>query len=373
MTAPRRDAASPRPVIRDSLAAIRTMLGLVLTIMVFTVIYFARELLLPVVIGLVIALTLSPLVRWLGRRGIPASISATTIIILAVALAALGALLLATQVQGWVDDLPRITWQIRNRLSIVFDSVATAQDISEQVGSVATGGAAQPETVVVQQPGLLTNAVSGVASVGTSVLVGLILALLLLGSGRAPYEKLVAVFPRLEDKKRALRIAYDIEARISRYLLSITVINFGLGVTVGLWLWLIGLPYAAAWGLLVMMVNFLPYAGFIVGVALVGTYGVLTLDSTTAIILAPLGYFLINALEGQLVTPYLLGRSLRLNTVSVFLAVILWAWLWDIPGALMAVPVLVSFKVMCDHIPSLAWLGNLLGATGASDPDEDTA
>ncbi|MDR5651924.1 AI-2E family transporter [Ruixingdingia sedimenti] len=361
--------APPAPGLRDHLRAIRRMVGVILLILLFTVIYFARDLLLPVVIGLMMALTLSPITRWLGRHGVPPPAAATLIMVLALAALAGGMAAVGTQVGDWADNLPEISAQVRRKLSALFESLARVRDLSDQMGEVAQGTDGMPaDRVVVQQPGLLSDAVSGIASIGTSVIAGCILALFLLGAGRTVHEKLIGTFQRLGDKKRALRIAYEIEYHISRYLLTITVINAGLGLLVGIWLWLLGVPYYAAWGIMAFVLNFLPFLGGIIGQILVGTYALVALPGMAPAALAVAGYFCLNAIEGQVVTPWLLGRSLRINTVSVFLAVILWAWLWDVPGALMAVPVLVSVKVACDHIPSLGWLGNLLGP--ASDPPE---
>ncbi len=328
--------------------------------MTLAAMYFAKDVILPAVLGFMLALTLGPWVRWLARRGVPSALSAAVMIFGFAGLIGMAVLLLGGPVTRWFDDIPRISFELREKLRGLTESVAAVQDASKQVEELAKGGEDTAETVVLQQPGLLTTAVSNLASFITSLAVGAILALFLLSAGNLFYIKIVESFARFGDKKRALMVIYEIEKRMSRYLIAITCINAALGVAIGTAMYLLGVPYPFVWGFAAFCLNYLPFLGGIIGTLGVGAFAIVHFESIYYAMLAPIAYQSLTALEGQFLTPILLGARLQLNAVAVFLTVIFWAWLWGIPGALMAVPILVLIKVICDNVPTLTTFGNFL-------------
>ncbi len=132
-------------------------------------------------------------------------------------------------------------------------------------------------------------------------------------------------------------------------------------------MYLLEMPYPFVWGLAAFCLNYLPFLGGIIGTLGVGAFAIVHFDSFYYAMLAPIAYQSLTALEGQFLTPILLGARLQLNAVAVFLTVIFWTWLWGIPGALMAVPILVFVKVVCDNVPALTTFGNFLSGR-AIDP-----
>ncbi|WP_019956117.1 AI-2E family transporter [Yoonia vestfoldensis] len=362
----------------DNVRTTNRLLVMIVILMTLAALYFAKDVVLPVVLGVLLALTLGPWVRWLSRHGVPSALGASAIIVGLIALIGLAVAVLGGSVVSWFDDIPRITSELRSKLRGLGESVSAVQDATKQVGDLAQGGAQDVDTVVMQQPGLLTTAVSNLASFVTSLVVGLILALFLLASGNMFYVKVVESFSRFGDKKRALTVIYEIERRMSHYLVAITLINAGLGVAVACVLYLLEMPYPFVWGVAAFCLNYLPFLGGVIGTLGVGAFAIVHFDNVYYALLAPLAYQALTAIEGQFVTPWFLGVRLQLNIVAVFLTVIFWTWLWGIPGALLAVPILVLVKVICDHVPTLATFGNFLsGRTidGAGDdlaPEETT-
>ncbi len=348
------------------LSVIRRTLGLILLVLLTMGFYFAKEVILPLLMGTLLALTLSPVVRSLQRRGIAPAISAAVLILVLGICAGGAALMVSGPVSGWINDAPRLEAVLKLKLQSLATSVAKVKEASEQVDQITTG-TADPlvQRVAVQSPGLLTLAVSNVAAVAATTLVTLILALFLLASGDLFYVKLIDAFPRFGDKKRALRIVYGIERSVSRYLFTVTIINGGLAAAIGVGMWAIGMPQPLVWALLAFFVNFLPYIGPLAGAALAGAVAVVTFDHLGQAVLAPMLYLAMTSIEGQFITPVVLGRKLELNTVSVFVTVVFWGWLWGIAGALMAVPFLVCVKVLCDNVTPLRTLGTFLGASAA--------
>jgi predicted PurR-regulated permease PerM len=251
--------------------------------------------------------------------------------------------------------------------------------IFRQVDQVADG-AREPgvQKVVVAQAGIISQAAGNLLSAGTTIALTFVLSLFLLASGTLFYEKIVQSFARMSEKKRALRVVYDVEREISHYLLTITLINAGLGLAVGFGMWAIGMPTPLVWGVLAMLLNFLPYIGAVTTIVLVAAMSLVTFESLSYAMLAPAFVIICNVIEGQLITPLVIGRRLEINAVAIFIAVAFWSWLWGFVGALIAVPILVIIKVFCDHFDGLRHVGNFLAAQqtteeAASQPAEEPA
>ncbi len=185
---------------------------------------------------------------------------------------------------------------------------------------------------------------------------------LLLASGDMFIHKLVHVMPTWRDKKRAVEINREIQHNISHYLFSVSLINLGLGLIATVGFYFMGVPNAAMWGMVVAILNYVPYFGPIVGVTFLATVGLLFFDSLWQGLLPPCWYLLLHLLEANLVTPILLGRRFTLNPVMIFISLIFWTWLWGVPGALLSVPILVSIKVVCDRVPTLSPVSELLAS-----------
>jgi predicted PurR-regulated permease PerM len=188
----------------------------------------------------------------------------------------------------------------------------------------------------------------------------LVLVYLLLASGDLFLQKLVRVMPTLSHKKRAVEISHEIQQNICHYLFTVSLINIGLGVAVSAGLSVLGVPNAAMWGVLAAVLNFVPYFGPVAGVLLLAAMGVLSFNTLWQGLLPPVWYLLLHLVESNLITPVLLGRRFTLNASVIFVSLIFWTWLWGVPGALLSVPILVSVKVVCDHVPSLSSISEIL-------------
>lgn len=339
---------------------IKNLLILLSIIFSFAALYLARDLFLPIVIGVLAALTLSPVVRSLSRIGVPEAISAPFLILGTVLALGLGSFLLSNPISQILADGPAMGLELEQKLQGIFASLKEVQDASAKVEELANSGNGK-DMVAVQQPGLLAFAAGSIANFMGLAVVGLILAMFLLASGDLFYVKLVEAFPSFSDKRRAIRTARDIERQISHYFLTITVINACLGVCIGVVMFAVGLPNPLLWGVLAFALNYLPFIGGMIGTLLIAAFGVLSFDTLGVGLLPAVLYASITSIEAQFVTPTILGKRLEMNTVSVFLTVIVWSWLWSVPGALMAVPFLVLLKVICDNVPNLNTLGSFLG------------
>jgi predicted PurR-regulated permease PerM len=200
------------------------------------------------------------------------------------------------------------------------------------------------------------------------------LLFLLLASGDLFLLKLVRIIPRLRDKKQAVEVSRQIQQSISTYLCSVSIINICFGTVVGAAFWALGLPNAVMWGGVAAFANFIPYLGPILGMIAVGLAGLLAFDSFAQGLL-PLGaYCALHLIEANVVTPLVLGKRFALNPVIIFVALIFCAFLWGVIGALLAVPLLVTLKAICERVPALSTLGELLAPheTLESDREKDS-
>lgn len=302
----------------------------------------------------------------------PEPLSATLLVILSVIALGTVGYFLTGPVVDLANRAPVIGRQVTERLAELRHPFEQVMEVSKQVEKVAeTTQEPGVQKVVVAQPGILSQAAGNLLSGGTTAAITFVLSLFLLASGTMFYEKMIQSFARMSEKKRALRLVYDVEREISRYLLTVALINTGLGIAIAFGLWALGMPTPFVWGAAAAALNFLPYVGALITVVLVAAIALISFDTLSYAILAPAFVLTCNLVEGQFVTPLIVGRRLEINAVAVFIAVAFWSWLWGFIGALIAVPLLVVIKVFCDHFESWRHVGNFLAAQEVSETRED--
>ena len=337
-------------------AATVAVTGIFILLSLYTL-YFARPFLLPLVVATILNFLLSPVVRGLGRLHVPMPIGAALVILALLGIVALGIERLSGPAAEWLRKTPQGVERIEQRVR----GLEAAQKVEEEVAELSGDGTAGTPEVTVRG-GTWTGALLSrtQAFLGSAVVV-LILLYFLLASGDFFLRKLIRVLPRLEDKRRAVEIARQTELHISTYLSTVTLINAALGLAVGTAMWAVGMPNPALWGVVAGLLNYVPYLGSLVTLALITIASILTFEDTSRAIVAPLLYFAINFAEGYFLTPTIMGRRLTLNPVVVFVGLVFWGWLWGVPGALIAVPLMAMLKILCDHIEPLSPIGEFLG------------
>ena len=263
---------------------------------------------------------------------------------------------------NWLNEGPQHMTELRQRVQKI---VPRFGRFSEAAAAVSNLGVADNETDKPRMVEVKTSRVPGTLINWTGTFLAgigetLVLLYLLLASGDLFLQKLVRVMPTMRDKKRAVDISHEIQQNISNYLFSVSLINLGLGLVVSGGLYFMGVPNAAMWGVIVAVLNFVPYFGPVAGVLVLAAVGLLTFDVLWKGLLPPAWYLLLHLLEANFITPVLLGRRFTLNPVVIFVSLIFWTWLWGVPGALLSVPILVSIKVVCDRVPSMSSVSELL-------------
>lgn len=352
----------------------RLLLGIFL-ILLSASLYLAGDILLPIAIAFILALVLSPMVRQFRSWGVPEPISAIGLVGGVIFALAVGGFFLSGPVRSWIDDAPRISREIQNKLVIFRGPAETIAEATQTVESIAGGGAgaggeAQVQRVQLSEPSILSRVFEGVPSALAKLALTLILVVFILASGDLFYEKLVRVMPTLADKKRAVRMFREVEFEVSRYFLTVAMINAGFGLAVGTGLFLVGWATPVVWGLAAALLNFIPYVGGLVAVVMMALVGMVMFDSLTFALLGPAIYIVCNIVESNFVTPVIVGRRLELNPVVILLALTFWGWLWGVPGLLIAVPFLVVVKVFADHVDGMGPIGEFLSARHVSPSDD---
>lgn len=323
--------------------------------------YFARDMLVPIAAAVIVYLLLSPAVRTLARVGIPPAAGSALALLSFVLVVGFAIYMLASPAASWISRIPQITTELRDKLEAVRQPVEDVSRASAQVEEITNMAPGTTPQVVVRGPGLLEELVGQVGEIAVFLAVMLILAYFLLASGDLIRQKLVRISPRLQDKKRALQISAEIEHQVSRYLMVVTLVNLGVGACVGVGMLVLGMPNPLLWAAMAMFLSFIPFVGAWIGIGSLSIVAVLTFDNIGHAALAPAIYLVVHMIADNFVMPSILGRQLTLNPVAIVVSIILWGWLWGVPGALMAGPILITVKVLGDSIISMATIAELLG------------
>jgi len=325
--------------------------------------YFARDFLLPIILAFVLSFLLSPAVRWMARLRIPQMIGAGIIIVGLLGVSAYGIYRLSGPAQEWLQKAPTSFNAVRRKLQSLLEPVQKAQQTTAQIEKMAVLANKEKNvtTVEIKKPGLGEFFFTGTQNFLIAAGVTIVLLYFLLASGDLFLLKLVKVLPTLEDKKRAVEICREVERNISIYLWTITLVNSGLGLALAIAMHFLGMPNPALWGAMAAVFNYVPYLGAATGIISLGLASALTFNDPMKIFLPPATYFLLSVVEGNFIMPLALGRSLALNPVIIFIWLIFWGWVWGVPGAVLAVPLLAILKIICDHLKPLSALGEFLG------------
>jgi predicted PurR-regulated permease PerM len=259
---------------------------------------------------------------------------------------------LAEPAAGWIEKAPYSLQQLKLKLLPLKKPMEKVAEATGEIDKLTTPEpeTAKPQTVVVKHNALTEVFLTQTPEFLASTVVMLILLYFLLASDGVFLSKIIKLNSRLEDKKRALSIMREIEAHISRYLLTITLINIGLGLAVGITVYFLGLRNPIMWGVMVAALNFVPYLGALTGIICMTLGAVLSFDSLSYAMVFPTSYLVLATLEGNFITPLVLGRSLTLNPVIILVALAFWGWMWGISVMILAVPMLAAFKILCDHL-----------------------
>jgi predicted PurR-regulated permease PerM len=353
-----------------------TALWILAFIAVIAALYLARAFIVPLLFGILVSYTLSPVVDWLERYRIPRALGAVCVLGALVGGASWMTFSLSTDAATMAEQLPEVARKLRQSLNILRDGNSTAwqrvQEAADELGRVAGDpglGSATVPALIVKEPEnnawlrdfMLAQSALLVTFIAQAPIV-LLLTYFLLAAGSHFRRKLVQfVGPTLSRKKEAVRILEEVDGQIQRYLLVMLISNALIAVMTWLAFEMLGLKHPAVWGVAAGVLHFIPYLGT-VGVALAcGVAGMLQFGSLGQAFLLIAVFLLISGVVGMVFTTWLQGRFARVNPAVLFIALLFFAWLWGVAGLLLGAPLLAIVKVVCDRAESLKPFGELLG------------
>jgi len=327
--------------------------GLLIFVCIFGI-YAAKPVLLPVIFAILLSFILRPIHSLLLRLRLPRVLAAALLLFGLAAGAVYLSLALAPAVVNWLDRLPRNMYRIETKLRELRAPMTALTEMAQRVDELASGEEETTEEAATPRQERVSDQVwAGVRATGGYAVVVFILLFFILAFGGTIHRKLA------QDEELADYLD-EIGRSISAYLFTITIINTCLGVAIGAAMYMLGMPNPVLWGFVAAALNFVPFLGAVAGTVLISFVAFLTFDSLWEVLRVPLAYYGLTVLEGSFLTPMILGRRFTINPIVIFVWLLFWGWLWGLPGALIAVPLLMAFKISCEHIGPLAWISYVI-------------
>lgn len=329
--------------------------------------YFASALIVPILTSLFGYLTLRPLVRRLRHIAIPSSVGAAIIMLGLTGMMAIGTLFVFEPAKQMIERAPQHMAVVKQRLSFILDKVAAFNEATDQMAD-ASGDSTQdsrdgPLPVEVKQPALTSNLMilSGTGNALSFFILAGVLLYFLLASGDDLLGNIMPALPNLRSRIQLLGVIENVQDGLGRYLAQVTTINFCLGVAVSIATWLLGMPSPLVWGVMAMTLNFIPIVGAFIGSLIIFFVALVNFEAAYYAFVVAGVYGALTAIEGQIITPSILGRSLEMSPILVFLSIAVWGWMWGLIGVFLSVPILIAVRMTSEQYQSLTTMATVLG------------
>jgi predicted PurR-regulated permease PerM len=339
------DAKSELPPVIRRAEVVAFALVALLVICVATVLYAAKAFFLPVVMAFVVGTMLSPAAGFLERHRIPRAVAALLIVSAVGAAGAFLVGLISSPLMEWSTRLPELASQLKDKLHVFDRPLALWQQLQSMLGGSDTLAPFQMPKFDWVQP-----TVEFLSPTFTEFLLFFATLVLFIASWRDLRRALIMTFADHASRLRTLRILNEIEGQLGGYLLTVTVINLGVGAATGIICAVTGMPNPAGLGALAATLNYFPIIGPVAMFVVLTVVGVIAFSTLGAGLIAPLAFVGITFLEGHFVTPTIIGRRLELNALAVFIALAFWTWLWGPMGGFLSSPLLIVGLILKEHL-----------------------
>jgi len=341
------DGKAEEPPVFHRMEIITFALAALLLIAVVAVLYLAKAFFLPVVLAFIVGTMLSPAAGFLERRRIPRSLAAVLIVTGVCAGVAFIIGLISSPLMEWSHRLPELGALLKDKLHVFDRPLALWQELQTMLGGsdFSSGVAFQTPKFDWVQPTL-----EFLSPTFTEFLLFVATLILFIASWRDLRRALIMNFGGHAARLRTLRILNEIEVQLGGYLLTVTMINFGVGAATGIICAITGMPNPAGLGALAATLNFFPIIGPVAMFVILTVVGVIAFPTLGAGLIAPVAFIGITFLEGHFVTPTIIGRRLQLNALAVFVALAFWTWLWGPMGGFLSSPLLIVALILKEHL-----------------------
>ncbi len=332
------------PVIRRTEFIAFALAGLLL-IAVATVLYVGKAFFLPVVMAFVIGTMLSPAASLLEQCKVPRALAAVLIVVAGTAVVAFVLALIASPIMEWSTRLPELGAQLKDKLHVFDRPLALWRELQGMVG-----GSEQFPSFQIPKFEWVQPTLEFLSPTFTEFVLFFVTLILFIASWRDLRRAMIMTFSDHDARLRTLRILNEIEVHLGNYLLTVTVINIGVGVSTGLICALTGMPNPAGLGALAATLNFIPIIGPVAMFAVLVVVGLVAFPTIGGGLMAALAFGGLTFLEGHFVTPTIIGRRLALNALAVLLALAFWTWMWGPMGAFLSSPLLIVGLILKEHL-----------------------
>ena len=372
----------PRTVM-DIFAGPGIELTVVASIAVVLMLQWLQAVLIPIIIGILLAYALEPAVNVFARMKLPRALGAAIVLLVFMAILGLGVYSLSGQALQIVRQVPEAALRLRERVrnpntknsalgevqkaaTELQKTAEVASQQSEPATPARSGGAPVQKVEIVEpafdaQSYLYWGGMNLIGAAGQFAVI-LFLVYFFLVTGDLYKRKLVKLAgPTLSKKKATVQILDDVNLQIANFIRVQVFTSAVVAMVTIVALWSLGVQQYIIWGLLAGIFNSIPYVGPILVSAALGVVAFTQFDDVGRTLTVAGVTFLITTLEGFLLTPALMSRAARMNPVAIFIGLLFWGWIWGVWGAILAVPMLMMIKAVCDHIEDLQPVSELLG------------
>jgi predicted PurR-regulated permease PerM len=320
----------------------------------------ARTLFVPLVLAAFVGMGLNPIVAGLQRIYVPRALGALLIMAALIVGLSEAAVLLTAPAAEWIHDAPHAIHQLAPKVRHMIRPLSAASHAASQsLAGFGVGAPGAPAATPAPSLGVSDLLVLAPRILAEALTV-LLLVFFFLTYGDHMRRRLATASPRFAYRRIALKLVRGIQVEISRYLLTVTLINSCLGALTAAILWGWQMPDPVLWGCVVALLNYMPYLGAITSTLLLCVVGLLHFNSPAHALLPALCFACLAALEGNVITPMIMGHRLRLSPVAILIWLLVWGWMWGIPGALLAVPMLTCAKLITERVPGMEWFARMV-------------
>ncbi len=314
---------------------------------------------LPLVTAIVLTIVLSPLADRLAQIGLPNFLASFSALIVFLAIVSLALTAVLRPALSLSEEVPAMVDRIGEHFNDLQGNLAWISRLNEKVTGLV--GSAEGEQVVLAEPTMLQQLAFATPTVVLEVLLTLLMAFFMIEARTRMRRRLLLDRQEFGASLKAARVMRDVQDRVAAYILTVGLINLGVGVIVTLAAWALGMSYPIMWGGLAALLNFLPYVGPMVMIGLLTLFGLGTADSPFVGLIPAAAYLGLHAVESNIVTPAILGARFTMNPVLILLALSYFTWIWGVTGALLSVPILLTITALVDHLGKPNIIGFLFG------------
>ena len=314
---------------------------------------------LPVVTALVLTVILSPLADKLNGWGLPNALASLAALLFFFAILLLALALILQPAVALFDDVPAMAQGVMARFGELRERFAWIATLNEQLAALMNSDGTRE--VVLAAPSLLEQVAFATPSLILETILTLLMAYFMIEARVRLRQRLLFGRASFGTSIKAARVIREVQDRVAAYILTVGSINAMVGVVVALGAWALGVDAPIMWGGLAALLNFLPYVGPIVMVALLGLFGIGTADTVVLGLVPAAAYLALHTVEANLVTPSILGARFTMNPVLILIALSYFTWIWGVFGALLSVPILLMLTALFDHIGRPNLVGFIFG------------